>query len=422
MNNQAYLDRLGLQAKTASYAIANLTATKKQDLLKAIATSLTANKAQIIAANAEDVQAARASGLTDAMVDRLLLDEHRLTGVISDIDNVIALADPVGTDIDSKLLANGLRLTRRRVPLGVIGVIYEARPNVTVDIAVLALKTGNAVILRGGKETLKSNLALSKAICAALVSQGLPEHAVQLIDNPNRELVTGLLKLDSYVDMIVPRGGQHLQRLCAEQASIPVILGGIGVCHMYVDNCADLSRITEVITNAKVQRPTVCNALDTLLVHESVAKQVLPSLCQHLAAQGVSFYGCPQTQGITAGLNIQMAQANDDTFDTEWLSLTLGIKVVADINGAISHIRQFSTGHSEAILTDDIHAASKFMNAIDSAAVYVNASTRFTDGGEFGLGAEVAVSTQKLHARGPMGLEALTTFKWLGVGDYTARK
>ena len=422
MDNQAYLGKVGSQAKSASYAIANLTAIQKQHLLKTIAASLTTNKNDIIAANKEDVAAAKTSGLSDAMVDRLLLDDSRLNAVISDIDNVIALADPVGTDIDSKLLANGLRLTRRRVPLGVIGVIYEARPNVTVDIAVLALKTGNAVILRGGKETIKSNIALSKSIRSALVAQGLPENAVQFIDNPDRTLVTGLLKLNQYVDMIVPRGGQTLQRLCAEQANIPVILGGIGICHMYVDSKADLCRVTDVITNAKVQRPTVCNALDTLLVHKDVALQLLPALCEHLTTQGVRFYGCPETQKITKNLNINMSSACDESFATEWLSLTLGIKVVDNMDDAIAHIRQFSSGHSEAILTDDIHAATDFMNAVDSAAVYVNASTRFTDGGEFGLGAEVAVSTQKLHARGPMGLEALTTFKWLGVGDYTARK
>lgn len=422
MDNQVYLTQLGAQAKAASYAIANLTASQKQTLLTTIADQLRLNKKDIISANEEDVKAAKTSGLNDAMVDRLLLDESRLDGVISDIDNVIALADPVGSDIDSKLLANGLRLTRRRVPLGVIGVIYEARPNVTVDIAVLALKTGNAVILRGGKETLKSNVALSKVIRKALAQLGLPENAVQLIDNPDRELVSGLLTLDQYVDMIVPRGGQKLQRLCAQKASIPVILGGIGICHMYVDKNADLSRINDVIINAKVQRPTVCNALDTLLVHESVAQNVLPKLCEQLTQQGVRFYACERTRKITADLAIDMNIADDNSYNTEWLSLTLGIKVVKNMDEAIDHIRQFTTGHSEAILTDDIHAATRFMNAVDAAAVYVNASTRFTDGGEFGLGAEVAVSTQKLHARGPMGLEALTTFKWLAVGDYTARK
>ncbi|MCF1427606.1 MAG: glutamate-5-semialdehyde dehydrogenase [Shewanella sp.] len=421
MDQQAYLHQLGKQAREASYSLATLTARDKQQLLTAIAASLQTHRKEILAANQLDVAAAKAAGLNDAMVDRLLLDEIRLQGVISDIDNVIALADPVGSEIDSRVLENGMRLARRRVPLGVIGVIYEARPNVTVDIAVLALKTGNAVILRGGKETRHSNLALAGAIRRALTELGLSEHAVQLIDNPDRELVSGLLKLDQYVDMIVPRGGQKLQRLCAEQATIPVILGGIGICHMYIDKQADLTRINPVIINAKVQRPTVCNALDTLLVHESVAAEVIPSVLSELAALGVRFYGCANTRALAADLNLEMHAADEESFSTEWLSLTLGVKVVADLDEAVAHIRRHSSSHSEAILTDNIHTASRFMEQVDSAAVYVNASTRFTDGGQFGLGAEVAVSTQKLHARGPMGLEALTTFKWLAWGDYTAR-
>lgn len=420
-DKQAYLENLGKQGREASYSLANLTAKDKQQLLTAIAASLQAHKKEILAANELDVAAAREAGLNDAMIDRLLMDEARLQGVIADIDNVIALADPVGSEIDSRVLDNGMRLARRRVPLGVIGVIYEARPNVTVDIAVLALKTGNAVILRGGKETVNSNRALASAIRRAVVEQGLPQDAVQLIDNPDRELVSGLLKLDQYVDMIVPRGGQKLQRLCAEQATIPVILGGIGICHMFIDEQADLSRITPVILNAKVQRPTVCNALDTLLVHEKVAAEVIPAALTELAAQGVRFYGCDKTRELAASLNVEMHAADDESFSTEWLSLTLGVRVVADLKEAVTHIRRHSSGHSEAILTDNIHTAARFMEQVDSSAVYVNASTRFTDGAQFGLGAEVAVSTQKLHARGPMGLEALTTFKWLAWGDYTAR-
>lgn len=421
-NNQEYLQALGLQAKQASYSLASLNGSQKQALLQAIALSLTESSELIIAANAKDVSAAKANGLNDAMVDRLLLDAERLKAVIADIDNVINLTDPVGTELESQLLDNGLRLSRRRVPLGVIGVIYEARPNVTVDIAVLALKTGNAVILRGGKETLQSNLALSEAIRSAIVSQGLPADCVQLIQSPDRSLVSGLLKLDTYVDMIVPRGGQNLQRLCAEQATIPVILGGIGICHLFADKDADIEKSIEVIANAKVQRPTVCNALDTALIHQDIAAKILPKLFKNLADQGVSFYGCDKTQAIAEKLGFGIERATEDTFAQEWLSLTLGIKVVDDIDGAISHIRAYSSGHSEGILTDNIHASAHFINEVDSAAVYVNASTRFTDGGQFGLGAEVAVSTQKLHARGPMGLEALTTYKWIGVGEYTPRR
>jgi glutamate-5-semialdehyde dehydrogenase len=421
MNQAQYLQQLGANAKQASYALANLTASQKADLLEAIADALTENSPAILAANAKDVAAAKADGLTEAMIDRLLLDDARLAGIIGDISDVIRLADPVGEEFGSKLLDNGLRLTRRRVPLGVIGVIYEARPNVTVDIAVLALKTGNAVILRGGKETLESNKLISDVIRSAIVAQGLPIDAVQFIDSPDRALVTGLLKLDQYVDMIVPRGGQALQRLCAEQATIPVILGGIGICHLYVDKNADLQRALDVIANAKVQRPTVCNALDTLLVDERVASTFVPQVAEYLHRLGVRFSVCEQSFALLDGLGFDVTLAKAEDFGIEWLSLTLGIKVVADIDTAVDHIRQYSSGHSEAILTDDIHAAAHFMNEVNSAAVYVNASTRFTDGGQFGLGAEVAVSTQKLHARGPMGLEALTTYKWLAWGDYTSR-
>ncbi|MCG9711979.1 glutamate-5-semialdehyde dehydrogenase [Shewanella insulae] len=420
-DKQQYLNTLGEQAKAASYAMASLSGQQKRDLLRAIAAKLSEKREQIVEANQQDVAKARENGLNDAMIDRLLLNDTRLSGVIADIDNVVALADPIGSELESQLLDNGLRLSRRRVPLGVLGVIYEARPNVTVDIAVLALKTGNAVILRGGKETLASNLALSEAIREAISEQGLPSDAVQLIQDPDRALVSGLLKLDKYVDMIVPRGGQNLQRLCAEQATIPVILGGIGICHLYVDGEVDQDKAIEVIANAKVQRPTVCNALDTVLIHQSIAESFLPKLYAHLDALGVSFYACEQAQSIGIDAGVTTHKASDETFGTEWLSLNLGVRVVDDMDMAIAHIRRFSSGHSEGILSDNIHAAAHFINQVDAAAVYVNASTRFTDGGQFGLGAEVAVSTQKLHARGPMGLEALTTYKWIGVGDYTAR-
>ncbi|CAM3305535.1 glutamate-5-semialdehyde dehydrogenase [Shewanella violacea] len=420
-NNLVDMQALGQQAKQASYALAGLNGLQKKALLEAIAAKLNDKSDVIVAANAKDVAAAKENGLNDAMVDRLLLDEPRLKAVIADIDNVINLSDPVGTELESQLLDNGLRLSRRRVPLGVIGVIYEARPNVTVDIAVLALKTGNAVILRGGKETLQSNLALSEAIREAVVEQGLPADAVQLIKSSDRSLVSALLKLDKYVDMIVPRGGPNLQRLCAEQATIPVILGGVGICHLYADKDANIDKSIQVIANAKVQRPTVCNALDTALIHRDIAAEMLPNLYQELAALGVSFYGCDSAIAIAEKQGLTIETATDETYAQEWLSLTLGIKIVDDMDGAISHIRTYSSGHSEGILTDNIHASAEFINQVDSAAVYVNASTRFTDGGQFGLGAEVAVSTQKLHARGPMGLEALTTYKWIGVGEYTSR-
>ncbi|WP_372871027.1 glutamate-5-semialdehyde dehydrogenase [Shewanella sp.] len=417
---QAYLEQLGQAAKTSGFALANLGIKAKNQLLAAIATELDADRSTILAANCRDVTAAQKAGLNDAMIDRLQLDDARLSAIIADIDNVIALADPVGEEFDNRLLDNGIRLSRRRVPLGVIGVIYEARPNVTVEIAVLALKTGNAVILRGGKETRESNVALAAAIRRALDKEGLPADCVQLIDNPDRALVNGLLKLDKYVDMIVPRGGQGLQRLCAEQATIPVILGGIGICHLYLDKDADTSRAADVIINAKVQRPTVCNALDTLLIHQDKLDW-LPKVAEALKEKGVRLVACEQSRQRLLNAGIAADMATEESFATEWLSLTLGIQVVRDIDAAIAHIRTYSSGHSEAILTDNLTAATYFMNEVNSAAVYVNASTRFTDGGQFGLGAEVAVSTQKLHARGPMGLEALTTYKWLAIGDYSCR-
>lgn len=421
-NETEYLTQLGQRAKAASFILASLSARQKSALLVEISHQLAARTDDILQANAQDVASAKANGLTEAMIDRLMLDEGRLAGIIADIDNVIALADPVGNESESRVLDNGLRLTRRSVPLGVVGVIYEARPNVTVDIAVLALKTGNAVILRGGKETLSSNKVLSDIIRSALAIQQLPQDAVQLIDSPDRSIVSGLLRLDKYVDMIIPRGGQNLQRLCAEQSSIPVILGGIGICHLFVDKHANLVRAIDVIANAKVQRPTVCNALDTLLVHQDVAAEFIPNIASHLHSLGVRFHACNKALPYLDGLGFDVTPAHDESFSTEWLSLTLGIKVVSDIDVAVEHIRQYSSGHSEAILTDDIHAAAHFMNQVDSAAVYVNASTRFTDGAQFGLGAEVAVSTQKLHARGPMALDALTTYKWLAWGDYTSRQ
>ncbi|MBW3138016.1 glutamate-5-semialdehyde dehydrogenase [Ferrimonas balearica] len=410
---------MGEKARAASYALLGLGAAEKNALLATISAQLHAHQEAILAANAEDMILAEQSGLSGAMLDRLLLTPERLAAIRADIDTVIGLADPVGIDIDSRLLENGMRLARRRIPLGVVGVIYEARPNVTVDVAVLALKTGNAAIMRGGKETVRSNQALMVAIHAALAERGLPKEAVQLIDNPDRTLVTALLNLDSHVDMVIPRGGAGLHQLCKEQARMPVITGGIGICHMFIDRAADLKRALALVENAKVQRPTVCNALDTLLVHQQVAAEFLPQVAAMLKPQGVTLKACPKALALLSG---EAEAAGEGDFDTEWLSLVLGVKVVADVNEAIAHIRAHSSEHSESVITEDRRVADQFVAAINSAAVYVNASTRFTDGSQFGLGAEVAVSTQKLHARGPMGLEALTTYKWVGTGDYHARQ
>jgi glutamate-5-semialdehyde dehydrogenase len=409
---------IGKLAQQASYELAIAESTKKNNALENIALALETNEAVIVEANKKDIEAGKQAGLTDALLDRLLLDETRLAGIIGDLRSVINLSDPVGEEFDSKLLENGLKLSKRRVPVGVIGVIYEARPNVTIDIAALCLKTGNASILRGGKETINSNLVLVKVIQDALVASGLPKTAVQYIENTDRALVGELLKMDQYVDMIIPRGNSGLQQFCKENSTIPVIIGGIGICHLYAEKSVDMDKALAIIENAKVQRPSVCNALDTLLVEESIAAEFLPKLAARLLPQGVTLVAEPKAKAI---LGDDAVVAEEGDFSREWLSLHLGVKVVATLSDALVHIREHSSQHSDGILTNDFTVANQFVNAVNSAAVYVNASTRFTDGSQFGLGAEVAVSTQKLHARGPMGLQELTTYKWIGIGEYLVR-
>jgi glutamate-5-semialdehyde dehydrogenase len=336
---------------------------------------------------------------------------------------VAALPDPVGTRFDERTLPNGLRVHRQRVPLGVLGVIYESRPNVTIDVAALAIRTGNVAILRGGKETLASNRALMAAVHTGLRAAGLPETAVQFIGDPDRQYIADLLRLHDFVDMIIPRGGAALHAFCRANSTIPVITGGIGVCHLYVDSSADLEALLPVVRNAKVQRPSVCNALDTLLVHEAVAAECLPRVVALLAQDGVQFRAEPRALAALgpAAQGAPVLPAGPEDFDTEWMALVLGLKVVDDLDEAMAHITAHSTAHSDGILTQTAAHADRFIAEIDSAAVYVNASTRFTDGAQLGLGAEVAVSTQRLHARGPMGLPELTTYKWVIVGDYTVR-
>ena len=412
------LQEIGRLAQQASYELAITESSDKNKALEAIAVALEANEVKIVAANNLDIEAGKKAGLTEALLDRLLLDEIRLAGIIADLRSVATLADPVGEEFDSKLLENGLKLCKRRVPVGVIGVIYEARPNVTIDIAALCLKTGNASILRGGKETINSNLVLIEIIQDALSSVGLPKTAVQYIENTDRALVGELLKMDKYVDMIIPRGNSGLQQFCKENSTIPVIIGGIGICHLYVQETAELDKALAIIENAKVQRPSVCNALDTLLVDESIAPEFLAKLANHLIPLGVTLVAEPKAKAI---LQDQAIEAQEGDFDKEWLSLNLTVKVVSGLNETLSHIREHSSQHSDGILTNDFTVANQFINGVNSAAVYVNASTRFTDGSQFGLGAEVAVSTQKLHARGPMGLQELTTYKWIGIGDNLIR-
>lgn len=416
------LEQMGKAAREASYKLAELSTEQKNQVLLTIADRLEAESADILAANQQDLADARTNGMSAALLDRLTLNPQRLKGIADDVRQVCRLADPVGQLIDGGLLDSGLRIERRRVPLGVIGVIYEARPNVTVDVASLCLKTGNAAILRGGKETWRTNAATVRVIQNALIEHDLPAAAVQAIENPDRELVNQLLKLDRYVDMLIPRGGAGLHKLCRENSTIPVITGGIGVCHLYLDETMETDAALEVIVNAKKQRPSACNSLETLLIHRDQAERFIPAFLQRMAQENIALHADENAlallqQGPASVVAVQMHQ-----YDDEWLSNDLNVKLVADLDEAVAHIRAHGTQHSDGILTRSIGNANRFVNQVDSSAVYVNASTRFTDGGQFGLGAEVAVSTQKLHARGPMGLEALTTYKWIGWGDDTLRR
>ena len=415
------LEQMGIAAKKASWQLALLSSAKKNQALAVMADTLEANSDIILAANEKDVANAKQAGLTKAMIDRLLLTPSRLAAIANDVRHVYRLTDPVGHVIDGSLLDSGLNLQRRRVPLGVVGVIYESRPNVTIDVASLCLKTGNAVILRGGKETVNTNQAMVEVIQLALKKCGLPAAAVQSIDNPDRALINELLKLDRYVDMIIPRGGAGLHKLCKENSTIPVIIGGIGVCHTFVDETADVDKALAVIENAKTQRPSTCNTLETLLVQRSIASAFLPRLSEKMASCGVTLHATAEAQMHLTG-DAKVVALNEEELNNEWLSLDLNVVIVEGIDEAIGHIREHGSAHSDAILTRSLLSAERFVNEVDSAAVYVNASTRFTDGGQFGLGAEVAVSTQKLHARGPMGLEALTTYKWIGYGDDLVRR
>jgi glutamate-5-semialdehyde dehydrogenase len=415
------LEQMGIAAKAASYKLALLSSREKNRVLEKIADYLETQTEDILLANEQDVLEARHNGLSEAMLDRLALTPARLKAIADDVRQVCNLADPVGQVIDGGLLDSGLRIERRRVPLGVIGVIYEARPNVTVDVASLCLKTGNAAILRGGKETWRTNAATVKVIQQALQECGLPAGAVQAIESPDRALVNEMLRMDKYIDMLIPRGGAGLHKLCREQSTIPVITGGIGVCHIFVDDSAEIAPALNIIVNAKTQRPSTCNTVETLLVHQSIADTFLPALSKQMADSDVTLHADAAALTHLNGGPAKVEAVKAGQYDDEYLSLDLNVKIVADLDDAIAHIREHGTQHSDAILTRTLSNANRFINEVDSSAVYVNASTRFTDGGQFGLGAEVAVSTQKLHARGPMGLEALTTYKWIGFGDDTIR-
>jgi glutamate-5-semialdehyde dehydrogenase len=416
------LTEMGRRARAASRILDLASTDTKNKTLLTLANLLESSHGEVLTFNSRDVSAATSNGLSEAMIDRLTLNEKRLDGLVSDLRQLAELPDPVGERFDETTLPNGLRLHKQRVPIGVMGIIYESRPNVTMDVAGLAIKTGNAAILRGGSETINSNRALISVIQQALAANKLPADVIQFIDNPDRGLVLELLKLHEYVDIIIPRGGAKLHQLCRENSQIPVITGGMGICHLFVDETADLSASLPLIYNSKVQRPSACNSLDTVLVHRSVAEKILPKIVEHLAPAGVSFRAHESVIPYFGHLPESVQPAGPDDFDIEWLTLILGLKVVDGVSEAIAHIAAHSTAHSDGILTKNSANAALFINEVDSAAVYINASTRFTDGAQFGLGAEVAISTQRLHARGPMGLRELTTYKWIAEGDYHIRE
>jgi glutamate-5-semialdehyde dehydrogenase len=416
------LEEKGKAARAASKKLAFLPTEVKNKALSGIADALKVREKEILAANSRDYKESEASGMSAAMLDRLMLNASRLEGIATDVRTIAAMPDPVGEIIEEHKLPNGLQISKRRVPLGVIGAIYESRPNVTVDISVLCLKSGNAVILRGGKEALHSNLALAGIIQEVAYKAGVPDGAVQIIESTDRALVDQMLKMKGTIDLIIPRGGAGLIKSVAEKAAMPVLTGGIGVCHTYVDKSADLNKAVAIAHNAKVQRPTVCNALDTLLVHAEIAPKFLPLIAKEWAKAGVEMHCDKRTLSILGPVpSLKLVPAQGDDWGKEFLALIAAIKIVDSLDEALEHIERYGSGHSEAIVAGDKTATARFLNEVDAACVYANASTRFTDGGQFGLGAEIGISTQKFHARGPMALKEITSYKWIIIGDGQVR-
>lgn len=412
------LEEKGKAAKAAAKKLAFLATEVKNRALLNVAEALMARRDEVLRANKIDYEQAKASGMSEAMLDRLMLSPSRLEGIAQDVRTVAALPDPVGEIFDMRTLPNGLIVGKKRVPLGVIGAIYESRPNVTIDISSLCLKSGNAVILRGGKEAINSNLALGRIAQDACRQAGLPDGAIQIIESTERALVNHMLKMKGIIDLMIPRGGAELIKLVSENAVMPVITGGIGVCHVYVDKSADLSKAVNIAYNAKVQRPTVCNALDCLLVHSQIAPTYLPLIAKEWARAGVEMHCDEKALAILKSIPaLNLVPATKEDWGKEYLSLKAAIKVVGSLDEALEHIERYGSGHSEAIVTEDYSIAMRFLNEVDAACVYVNASTRFTDGGQFGLGAEIGISTQKFHARGPMALKELTSYKWIIFGS-----
>ena len=410
------MNEMGARAKTAARALANAGPLKETALLRA-AQALWERREELLAANAQDMEAGKERGMSRALLDRLALTEARVQSMARAVEEVAQAADPVGRVLSGETRPNGLRIEKVTVPLGVIGIIYEARPNVTSDAAALCLKAGNAVILRGGKEAFRSNQAVANVLRNALEEAGLPADCVQLVEDTSRQSAQELMALTDYLDVLIPRGGAGLIRSVKENARVPVIETGVGNCHVYVDRAADLDMAAEIIYNAKTSRPSVCNAIETILVHEEAAGKALPKIKARLDEKQVELRGCDRARAILPGIT----PAVEEDWATEYLDYILAVKVVDSLEDALGHIARYSTGHSECIVTQDYTAAQRFLNEVDAAAVYVNASTRFTDGGQFGLGAEIGISTQKLHARGPMGLEQLVSYKFLIRGSGQVR-
>ena len=400
---------LGIKAKAASKALISASPELKNEALRSIAKALCENANEIIKANEFDIKNAKLNGMSDAMLDRLSLNEARIKGMSDGVLALCDLPDPVGKALEESVRPNGIRIKKISVPMGVIGIIYEARPNVTSDAAAISIKAGSAVILRGGKEAINSNMKTVEIMRNAISEVGLPKDLIQLVSDTSRQSATDLMTLNGYIDVLIPRGGAGLIKAAVENSTVPVIETGTGNCHAFVDESADIEMASNIVFNGKVQRPSVCNALESLLIHKNIAKKALPAICQKLKDAGVEIKGCETTCGILP----YATPANDEDFAKEFLGYTISVKVVDDVYAAVEHIDKYSTHHSEVIITENTDNANCFVSNVDSAAVYVNASTRFTDGGEFGLGAEIGISTQKLHARGPMGLSEITSYKYI---------
>lgn len=408
-----YLENLGKNAKKASKQIAVCDTISKNKLLEEISKKLRQNAEFIISNNKKDVDTARINNMKASLIDRLMLDDSRINSIADAVLEIAALEDPVGEVLNAVKRPNGLLIAKKRVPMGVIGIIYEARPNVTVDAAALCIKAGSSVVLRGGSDAINSNKAIVSVIKEAISEVGLDENIVTLVEDTSREIASELMKLNKYIDVLIPRGGAGLIKSVVTNATVPVIETGSGNCHVFIDEFADLNMAKEILINAKTQRTGVCNAVESLLVHEKIAQTALPLVLNALCEKGVEIRGCEKTCKIYD----RTIPASDSDFYQEFLDMIISVKIVKDIDEAIAHIEEHSTGHSETIITQDYNNATKFANEVDSSAVYVNASTRFTDGGEFGFGAEIGISTQKLHARGPMGLKEITTYKYVILGD-----